>query len=820
MQVSLANFLCCSLGEYAALVIAGVISLESGLMLVAHRAQLMMRLCQLNTTSMLAVATSADTVRRFVENDDSLQGLAISCNNSSSDCVVGGRIPQLKYLKEQLSLGVKAKSKMLDVPLAYHTEAMDPILQELTTFTQAIEIKKPEIPIVSNVFGRVVQAGEGAFTEDYFALHCRQMVAFDEGIQDLLQNDIDAVTLRWIEIGPHPSLLPMVKSSFGKHPPELLPSLRKGVSPSATIAQILGRLYSSTTGINWRKVFEGHLKPAQVDLPGMPFFEKEFRAEYREVQGESAGQGIEAVSEADIPPHTFLSKIAQHPSTNNNYTSTYETKIDVLKDYIEGHVVCGYALCPASVYHEMAFSAVKDHRVDKADDLIWSLSQVHYVSPLLYLEDCSDTVVRTSVNATDDTGSAHHFTISSCVQGQDANQRNVHCEGLVKAKPRTLAGQKYTRLAIALEHKKSSYSSQTSSQEVFFTRAMYEKIFTRVVTYSALYQVVQSIRINRDTNEAFALCRLQDSENTDNSGKATIVMDVLLHIAGFVANYDLDNGSACICKEVKSAVLTQELASPAQTFEVHCSVLALPSERSIIADAYAVGSKGIFAVFKGMLFQEVKQAKLNQAFRITAKIPTKSGTVSEKAAAAQPVPSTPEQMTSQSSSSKTRLNIKSIIARTCGINQTSLSDDTHLSALGFDSLMLAELESNIVSKAGPQQNISSLAQCESVGEVERLFHIEEQAFNNEDSEHTTDDSVSPQTPNKGPSVASIIADTCGADPSSVSPDVELQTLGIDSLMTSELHSRLEEMSESKKVSSAELSECQTVADVAKMVGAV
>ena len=39
-------------------------------------------------------------------------------------------------------------------------------------------------------------------------------------------------------------------------------------------------------------------------------------------------------------------------------------------------------------------------------------------------------------------------------------------------------------------------------------------------------------------------------------------------------------------------------------------------------------------------------------------------------------------------------------------------------------------------------------------------------------------------------------------------------------MTSELHSRLEEMSESKKVSSAELSECQTVADVAKMVGAV
>lgn len=786
----------------------------------------MMGLCQLNATSMLAVATSADTVRRAVANDDKLQGLAISCNNSSSDCVVGGRIPQLKYLKEQLSSGVKAKSKILDVPLAYHTEAMDPILQELTKYAQAIEMKKPEISIVSNVFGRVVQAGESAFTEDYFALHCRQMVAFDEGIQDLLQNDIDAVSLRWIEIGPNPSLLPMVKSSFGKNPPELLPSLRKGVSPSATISQILGRLYLSTTGMDWRMVFEGHLKPVQVDLPGMPFFEKEFRAEYRESQGEPASQGIEEVSEADIPPHTFLSKIVQRPSTTNNYTSIYETKIDVLKDYIEGHVVCGYALCPASVYHEMALSAVKDHRVDNADDLIWSLSQVHYVSPLLYLENGSNTVVRTSVNKTDQSGSAHHFTVSSNVQGPDADQQNVHCEGLVKTRSRALVGQKYTRLAMALEHKKSLYSSQTSSQEVFFTRAMYEKIFTRVVTYSALYQVVQSIRVNRDTNEAFAVCRLQGPENTDNSGKATIVMDVLLHVAGFVANYDVDNGSACICKEVKSAVLTQELASPSQTFEVHCNMLALPSERSMIADAYAVGSNGIFAVFKGMLFQEVKQAKLNQAFRITAKNSTRSGTASEQAAATQPSPaasrhsSTPQQMTPQSSDSKAPVDIKNIIAKTCGISPASLSDDTSLTALGFDSLMLSELESNIVSEAGPQPNISSLAQCESVGDVERLCHIQEQAVDNEDNGHTTDGSVSRQTPNKGPSVTSIIADTCGADPSSVSANVELETLGIDSLMISELHSRLEEVSSSKKVSSAELSECQTVADVEKMVGAM
>ncbi|KAL8792539.1 MAG: hypothetical protein Q9195_004838 [Heterodermia aff. obscurata] len=715
-----------------------------------------MRLCQLNITSMLTVAISADTVRRCVENDDRLQELAISCNNSSFDCVVDERISQLKDLKEQLSVNVKVKSKMLDVSLTYHIEAMDPILQKLKTFAQAIEIKKSEISIVSNVFDRVIQAEKSAFTEDYFALHCRQMIAFDEKIQNLLQNDIDAI-------------------------------------------------------------FEDHLKSAQIDLLEMSFFEKKFRAEYREVQKESTGQEVETVFEANISSHTFFSKIAQHFFTNNNHTSIYETKIDVLKNYIKNHVVCGYALCPASMYHEMILFVVKDHRVKNANDLIWSLSQVHYVSSLLYLEDCFDTMMRTIVNATDDTESAHYFIISSCVQGQDANQSNVHCERLIKTKPRTLTEQKYSRLAIALKHKKSSYSSQTSSQKVFFTKAMYEKIFTRIVTYSALYQVVQSIRINRDINEVFALCRLQNFENTDNSDKAIIVMNVLLHIADFVANYDLNNESACICKKVKSIVLTQKLASSAQTFEIHCSVLALPSERSILANAYAIDSKGIFAIFKSMLFQKVKQAKLNQAFRITIKNSAQSETVSEKATAAQPVSSTSEQMTSQSSSSKTRVNIKSIIASICEINQTSLSDDIRLSALDFDSLMLAELEFNIVSKADSQSNISSLAQCESVREIERLFHIEEQIFNNEDSEHITDDSVSSQTPNKESSVASIIVDTCGADLSSVSPDVKFQTLGIDSLMNSELHFRLEEMLESKKVFFAKLSKCQTVADVTKMV---
>ena len=807
-----------SLGEYAALVIAGVMDLSSGLNLVAHRARLMMQRCQLETTSMLAVNANTDTVRDLLQSDHRFRGLSISCNNSRSDCVVGGRIAQLQSLKEHLHSALQAKSKMLEVPMAYHTDAMDPILGQLTQLAQSVDIKKPQVPVVSNVFGRVVQAGESAFSAKYFALHCRQMVAFDEGIQDLLQSGIDAVASRWLEFGPHPTLLPMVSSRLDKGAVELLPSMRKGVPPSATISHILGRFYLNTTGMDWRKTFETGSSPSLVDLPGMPFSQKQFRVPYKYP---SANQGSGDVSDSDIPPHTFLSRTVQRPSTTNNHLAIYETPIDVLKDYILGHVVGGYALCPASVYHEMALSAVKDNRPDNIDEFTWSLAKVSYVSPLLYIEETTATV-RVSVNPEDKSGLVHNFVISSYSDSSGIEQQMVHCQGLIKARPRSLTAQKYTRLALALNRKKELYKNQSTSQEIFFTKTMYEKTFARVVTYSALYQVVQSIRIDRDTGSALADCKFQNSENRDHSATATILMDVLLHIAGFLANLDVDNADVCICKEVKSAVLTQELASPEQPFEVHCSTLAVPDEKAIIADAYAVDSRGVFAVFKGMLFQEVKLAKINQAFQSTAKKTVESKSNSGQASPGQPaktkssVPAA-DGATPQRGGTTTPSNIKRIIAKTCDVDLTTLSDDTNLGALGFDSLMMTELESNLTSEAGLESVSSTLADCKTVGDVERLCHAETPDVDHNGSPKLVDDNSSDVSPDDEPSVTSIIADTCGADPGSVMPEVELEMLGIDSLMISELHSRLQSIAGNKKLLSSDLSECKTVADVTQMV---
>ena len=810
---SIAN-LVTSLGEYAALVMAGVIDLQDGLKLVAHRAKLIMELCQLETTSMLAVNLSAETVRRHIDNSPEFYNLAISCDNSQSDCVVGGPIGQLQSLKAKLST-MRTKSKILDVPMAYHTNAMDPILHQLTEIAKTIEISCPRIPVLSNVFGRLIQPGERAFTFEYFAMHCRQTVAFNSGIHELSRCGMGAEISRWVEIGPHPSLLPMVSTRLDRDTTVLLPSLRKGTPASAAIARLLCHFYQTTAALNWQKAFNE--RATLTTLPAMPFSEQEFGIYYphESTQGNSAECDQNADSQTSC---TFLSRIIQRPSETNS-EAIFETPIAVFKEYILGHRVCEHALCPASVYHEIVLAASKWTQPDKGEEVIRTLSNVLYPAPLLYSEG-SSAIVRVSIKPSGDHKADSSFTVASYNAGSDPQQQVTHCQGRLKTRS-TAHSQKYAKLVPLLERQKERFLRiGQSSTQVFLRKAMYEKVFTRVVTYSELFQMVQSIRIDRD--EALAVCRFPNSQG-ETSGGNVVLMDVLLHVAGFVANLNIENEEVCICKEVKSATMTRESPFSDTTFEVYCSNVEIAASNVIIADAYAVDSRGVIAVFKGMAFQRVKLARMAQALRLTAaKASHSHQTVPiERATLVAPTPSAPNSKPPEMPVDK-QPYIREIIARTCNLEASNLATDASLHAIGFDSLMIIELSSTLSSKLHKSIDISALQECETVEDIEQLCSDVDESGPTPISEADSVDSVTmpttPETPADKLRIASIIAETCGAHITTVKSDVELEALGIDSLMMIELEARLQSPSNTKKRSSLELSECRTVRDIEKLVG--
>ncbi|KAJ5799242.1 polyketide synthase [Penicillium psychrosexuale] len=818
-----------SLGEYAALVIAGVLDTFSGLGLVAHRAKLMMEQCQLQTTSMLAVNASAGTVEYLLQSSEAFSGLSISCDNGANDCVVGGLTQQLQILKEYIRENLKAKSKLLDVPMAYHSKAMDPILSELTEFASTIDLGRPNIPVVSNVLGRTVQAGEIVFTKEYFALHCRQTVNFHKGLQQFFTTNTGSTAKRWIEIGPHPSLLPMLGTCLDKTSVDLFPTLRQGNSPSNTMAQLLSNLYTTSTGIDWRKPFSGMSKPLLVDLPGIPFSKQEFGIHY---PSEAAAKKIDAEAVRPvIRSDSFIAQTVSQPTLDDR-SAIYDTPLYLLKDFITGHLVAEHALCPASVYHQIALSAVRDLEPESAVAHIWSLSKVTYVAPLLHHEEPA-TTVRAILKPLDDSRGFYEFDILSYDNKFGPNLGTSHCKGILKRRSSPALQKKYARLVPMLVRKTEHMVSNTTRglQEMLMKRAMYELVFTRVVTYSEPYQRVKSIRIDGASGDTHAICQYPDYRIGTSGLPAAnaIFMDVLLHVAGFAANIRVGTHILCMCKEVASATVLRSSLAPGDIFEVHCTLNNLASQGLTIADAYAIDSQGVLAVFKGMAFQQIELSKIGRALAITAK--KLSGGSARKAEVAASVPlyalsdQGPIKIAMPAASGPT---VRAMIATTCGVQLSIISEATSLESLGYDSLMMIELQSEIATQF-PQVSTSELEDCRKVGDIERVCAVQvplSPPITPPPGLPTGSTSSVPNTPpsmmirpvNKS-DVSTIIADTCGTSPDNISSSSDLHHLGIDSLMILELEARLEEFCKDRKTASAaNLSNCRTVGDVERLHG--
>lgn len=201
-----------SLGEYAALVTANVLSLKGALMIIASRVRLMLQKCAVETTGMIAINAGPAVVNEVLASSPSFSGLSVACLNSATDCVVSGPLEELKALKAHLDAEVHCKNVLLSVPFGYHSPAMTPLLDDLVLVAGRATIRPPTLPVISNVHGEVVLPGDASvFNPEYFARHCAEPVQFEKGINSFTSLPEYAKVDAWIEIGPHTTTLPMLK---------------------------------------------------------------------------------------------------------------------------------------------------------------------------------------------------------------------------------------------------------------------------------------------------------------------------------------------------------------------------------------------------------------------------------------------------------------------------------------------------------------------------------------------------------------------------------------------------------------------------------
>ncbi|WP_394846907.1 FkbM family methyltransferase [Pendulispora brunnea] len=211
-----------SLGEYVAACVAGVLSLQDSLTLVARRAALIETL---PPGAMLAISLPETQVLPLLGAH-----LSLSAINAPELSVVAGPPEEVEALERRLATDGVA-SRRVKSSHAFHSHMMEPIAEQVTQLAKGYALKAPRIPYVSNVTGAFITAAE-ATDPSYFAKHLCQPVRFYDGISQLL--GVERILL---ESGPGQTLSSMVMQHGGTgRKPIVIASMRHSYDPQSDVA--------------------------------------------------------------------------------------------------------------------------------------------------------------------------------------------------------------------------------------------------------------------------------------------------------------------------------------------------------------------------------------------------------------------------------------------------------------------------------------------------------------------------------------------------------------------------------------------------------
>lgn len=143
-----------SLGEYSALVVAGALSFEDGLRLVAARAEAMQQCCEANPGTMAAVIGLADEVVENLCAEVAAEsgGVLVAANyNSPGNITISGDVESVELAGTRMKEAGAMRVIPLSVGGAFHSPLMRPAGDRLADAISSVHFGRPFCPVYQNV---------------------------------------------------------------------------------------------------------------------------------------------------------------------------------------------------------------------------------------------------------------------------------------------------------------------------------------------------------------------------------------------------------------------------------------------------------------------------------------------------------------------------------------------------------------------------------------------------------------------------------------------------------------------------------------------
>ncbi|XP_030623444.1 uncharacterized protein LOC115806718 [Chanos chanos] len=325
-----------SVGEVAAAHCSGLLSLEDAVKVIYYRSILQ---SQVTGGKMLVVGNAV--VTDILKILPAYAGkVCLAALNSPLSCVLSGDGDAIDSVREQLNTSFKSKNlflHVLDVPAAYHSHMMDPILGPVKDYIGCLSEHDMICELFSTVTGKIYCPGDFT-TGDYWARNIRKLVAFEQAVKAAANNMKNVL---FIEIGPRGALKRNIIETLGNDTTVL-----SSVQPDkdhATMLSVAAKLFELGVNVDWDKFYRG------FEAPLAPFPRYQFECLNRKVYFEEVRRGNELLGQSS---HPLI-------SSNQHDNKVYKCNLSsCCISYIWEHKISGLVIAPGALYVELGLASV------------------------------------------------------------------------------------------------------------------------------------------------------------------------------------------------------------------------------------------------------------------------------------------------------------------------------------------------------------------------------------------------------------------------------------------------------------------------------
>lgn len=759
-----------SIGEYASLYTAGVLSLSDTIYLVGKRAELLQQQCKPHDCSMLVVPMPATDVQALLHGGKDFSRTCVSCKNTPKATVCSGPGEEIERLRQILDHEKGISTSVLPVAYGFHSPQVENVAKDLERVANTVSFLDAKIPVASTLEGKVL----GNFSSTYLARQTREAVDFQAAIEHCRsQGLIDEQTL-WIEVGPDAVCTSMVRGCGVTRDSNRLLSTLSAKEPCwNTLHQVLASLYSHGRDVDWTAFFNQEDDAESlhmVELAPYAFDSTEYWRSY-----ECDAPRIVSPGSVSPPPAMplpcltpFLHHCTQEPAIAEDGTSVTASFISRVShtDMVaaaRGHLVDGTPIFPGSAFCEMGYAAAEyvlpllfgeEGALTSTSGLV--LTQLDMHRPLVIATDADDAVVHTTATA-DDEGVEVVFSLAAGNERSNLGSVRISYsqDGALRAKagPTSLFLVE-TRAQALIDSVKSGAGHSLRTSVVY-------RLFSRYIGYGSGFQGLREVWLNQDQTEAVASVKLVPSPAStgDRAARNCYWRDTVFHLAGYMLNGhpDAKPDDAYIAVAVEGIIFLEELNED-ELYTVYTYMK--PTATGAIGDVYVLLGEKLVALCADMVYKRVNlvrrggQQQLPRPQQPLAaearssrpallpkpsaavkanvkKAPRAPPALSQAQIVAQVNPTKPQSKSPErkptlaTSSRQDRPDVAELIiqavADETGWSYESIDDNTALADLGVDSLMTIVITSKLRSQKGVELASNKFRSCVTIRDVRTHF---------------------------------------------------------------------------------------------------